>query len=292
MGTLTVNQYKVVVNALPNQTATPDSLNQVYVRSSAGKMVPLTAIAKQVPGLAPSSITHENQYTTMDLSFNLAPGVSMGEAMAIIQATVTNMRMPGDIKLNLGGDFRRFRDMQGGMGWLILAAVLTVYIVLGMLYESLIHPVTILSTLPAAGMGALMALWLTNTELSVVAQIALVLLIGIVKKNAIMMIDFALVAEREHGKSPLEAAHEACLVRFRPIMMTTFAAMLGALPLAFGRGEGAELRAPLGIAIVGGLIMSQMLTLYTTPVVYLYMDRIRVRWESRKARKRGIAPSA
>ena len=280
-----INQYKVVVNALPNQTATPDSLNQVYVRSSAGKMVPLTAIAKQVPGLAPSSITHENQYTTMDLSFNLAPGVSMGEAMAIIQATVTNMRMPGDIKLNLGGDFRRFRDMQGGMGWLILAAVLTVYIVLGMLYESLIHPVTILSTLPAAGMGALMALWLTNTELSVVAQIALVLLIGIVKKNAIMMIDFALVAEREHGKSPLEAAHEACLVRFRPIMMTTMVAILAALPIAIGLGEGSELRRPLGIALIGGLLISQSLTLLSTPALYVVFSCLGARWKAWRARR-------
>ena len=164
-------------------------------------MIPITAMAQQEPGLAPSEITHENQYTTMDLSFNLAPGVSMGQALKIIQSTVENMRMPGDIKLNVGGDFRRFEQSQSGMLWLVLAAVLTVYIVLGMLYENLIHPVTILSTLPAAGVGALLALWVTGTELSVVAQIALVLLIGIVKKNAIMMIDFALVAQREHGKS-------------------------------------------------------------------------------------------
>ncbi|HEX8779523.1 MAG TPA: efflux RND transporter permease subunit, partial [Rhodanobacter sp.] len=281
-----INQYKVVVNALPNQTATPDALNQVYVRSGAGKMVPLAAIAHQVPGLAPSSITHQNQYTTMDLSFNLAPGVSMGEAMAIIQATVANMRMPGDIKLNLGGDFRRFRDMQGGMLWLVLAAVLTVYIVLGMLYENLIHPVTILSTLPAAGMGALMALWLTNTELSVVAQIALVLLIGIVKKNAIMMIDFALVAEREHGMSPLEAAHEACLVRFRPIMMTTMVAILAALPIAIGLGEGSELRRPLGIALIGGLLISQSLTLLSTPALYVVFSCLAERRRAWSARRR------
>ncbi len=280
-----INQYKVVVNALPNQTATPEALNQVYVRSSTGKMVPLTAIAKQVPGLAPSSITHQNQYTTMNLSFNLAPGVSMGEAMGIVQATVSNMRMPGDIKLNVGGDFRRYREMQGGMGWLILAAVLTVYIVLGMLYENLIHPVTILSTLPAAGAGALLALWLTNTELSVIAQIALVLLIGIVKKNAIMMIDFALVAEREHGKSPLDAAHEACLVRFRPIMMTTMVAILAALPIAIGLGEGSELRRPLGIALIGGLLISQSLTLLSTPALYVVFSCLGARWKAWRARR-------
>ena len=282
-----INQYRVVVNALPNQTATPESINQIYVPSSSGKMVPLTALARQVPGLAPSSITHENQYTTMDLSFNLAPGVSMGEAMAIVQATVTNMRMPGDIKLNVGGDFRRFQEMQGGMLWLVLAAVLTVYIVLGMLYENLIHPVTILSTLPAAGVGALMALWLTGTELSVVAQIALVLLIGIVKKNAIMMIDFALVAEREHGKSPLDAAHEACLVRFRPIMMTTMVAILAALPIAIGLGEGSELRRPLGIALIGGLLISQSLTLLSTPALYVVFSYLGARWKAWRARRAG-----
>ena len=282
-----INQYRVVVNALPNQTATPESINQIYVPSSSGKMVPLTALARQVPGLAPSSITHENQYTTMDLSFNLAPGVSMGEAMAIVQATVTNMRMPGDIKLNVGGDFRRFQQMQSGMLWLVLAAVLTVYIVLGMLYENLIHPVTILSTLPAAGVGALMALWLTGTELSVVAQIALVLLIGIVKKNAIMMIDFALVAEREHGKSPLDAAHEACLVRFRPIMMTTMVAILAALPIAIGLGEGSELRRPLGIALIGGLLISQSLTLLSTPALYVVFSCLGARWKAWRARRAG-----
>ncbi|NUO73618.1 MAG: efflux RND transporter permease subunit, partial [Frateuria sp.] len=251
-----INQYKVVINALPAQTATPAAIDRIYVRSDSGRMIPLGALAHQEPGLAPSQVSHEDQYTTMDLSFNLADGVSMGEAMAIIQHTVDGMRMPGDIRLNVGGDFRRFMETQSGMGWLILAAILTVYIVLGMLYESLIHPVTILSTLPAAGVGALLALWLTGTELSVISQIALVLLIGIVKKNAIMMIDFALVAEREHGKSPLEAVREACIVRFRPIMMTTMVAILAALPIAIGLGEGSELRRPLGIALIGGLLIS------------------------------------
>ncbi|MDE2315222.1 MAG: efflux RND transporter permease subunit [Xanthomonadaceae bacterium] len=283
------NQYSVVVNALPNQTATPEALNRIYVKSTSGTMVPITAVAKQMPGLAPSSITHENQRTTMDLSFNLAPGVSMGQAMAIVQSTVANMRMPGDIKLNIGGDFRRFRDVQNGMSLLVLAAILTVYIVLGMLYENLIHPVTILSTLPAAGVGALLALWITDTELSVVAQIALVLLIGIVKKNAIMMIDFALVAEREHGKTPLEAAREACLVRFRPIMMTTMVAILAAVPIAVGLGEGSELRRPLGIALIGGLLISQSLTLLSTPALYVVFSCLGARfqaWRVRRAERR------
>ncbi|TAL75551.1 MAG: efflux RND transporter permease subunit [Rhodanobacter sp.] len=295
-----VNQYAVVVNALPDQTATPASIDRLYVPSSSGKMVPLTAIAKQVPGLAPSSITHRNQMTTMDLSFNLAPGVSMGQAMMIVQRAASGMRMPGDIKLDVGGDFRRFREMQGGMFWLVLGAVVTVYIVLGMLYENLIHPVTILSTLPAAGVGALLALWLTNTELSVIAQIALVLLIGIVKKNAIMMIDFALVAEREHGLPPREAAHQACLVRFRPIMMTTMVAILAALPLAIGLGEGSELRRPLGIALIGGLIISQSLTLLSTPAIYVVFSCLGARFkawrarraEARRLRRRALAHTA
>ncbi|MEP6898009.1 MAG: efflux RND transporter permease subunit, partial [Rhodanobacter sp.] len=290
-----INQYKVVVNALPEQTATPDSLNRIYVPSGSGQMVPITAFTTQVPGLAPSQITHENQFTTMDLSFNLAPDVSMGEALQIVQATASNMRMPGDIKLNVGGDFRRFEQAQGATKWLLLAAILTVYIVLGMLYENLIHPLTILSTLPAAGFGAMLALWLTGTELSVVAQIALVLLIGIVKKNAIMMIDFALVAEREHGKSPLEAAREACVVRFRPIMMTTMVAILAAMPIAIGLGEGSELRRPLGIALIGGLLISQSLTLLSTPALYVIFSCLAARrkaWSTRRrTRRMGLAPT-
>ncbi|WP_266170271.1 efflux RND transporter permease subunit [Dyella subtropica] len=281
-----INQYKVVLNALPSETATPEAINGIYVSSNKGGMVPLTALARQEPGLAPSTISHENQYTTMDLSFNLAPDVSMGDAMQIVQATIGNMRMPGDIRLNVGGDFRRFQQSQSGMLWLLAAAVITVYIVLGMLYESLIHPVTILSTLPAAGVGALMALWVTNTDLSMIAQIALVLLIGIVKKNAIMMIDFALVAQREHGKPPLEAAREACIVRFRPIMMTTMVAILAAMPIAIGLGEGSELRRPLGIALIGGLIISQSLTLLSTPALYVIFSCLADRWKSWRVRRR------
>ena len=281
-----INQYKVVVNALPSQTATPEALNRIYVRNNSGAMVPITAVAHQEPGLAPSQIRHANQMTTMDLSFNLAPGKSMGEALPVIQQAVQDLRMPGDIRLSLGDDFRRFQQSQSDMLWLILAAIVTVYIVLGMLYESLIHPITILSTLPAAGVGALAALVITNTELSVVAMIALVLLIGIVKKNAIMMIDFALVAQRVHGKSPVEAAREACVVRFRPIMMTTMVAILAALPLAIGLGEGSELRRPLGIAMIGGLLISQSLTLLSTPALYVIFSCLADHWKSWRARRR------
>ncbi|MFC3652560.1 efflux RND transporter permease subunit [Dyella humi] len=280
-----LNQYKVVVNAVPAQTATPRSIDDILVRSSNGNMVRLSAFARQEPGLAPTQVSHMNQYTTMSLSFNLAPGISMGEALKIVQATANNMRMPGDIKLDIGGDFRRFQETQSGGLWLILGAILTVYIVLGILYESLIHPVTILSTLPAAGVGALLALWFTNTDLSVIAQIALVLLIGIVKKNAIMMIDFALVAQREHGKTPLEAAREASLVRFRPIMMTTMVAILAALPIAIGLGEGSDLRRPLGIALIGGLLISQSLTLLSTPALYVIFSCLGERWAAWRARK-------
>lgn len=281
-----INQYQVVITALPSQTATPEAINQIYLRSSSGAMVPLTAIAHQVPGLAPSVISHRNQFTTMDLSFNLAPGASMGEAMPVIKNAVESMRMPGDIKLVLGDDFARFQQSQNDMLWLILAAIATVYIVLGMLYESLIHPVTILSTLPAAGVGALLALVVTNTELTVISMIALVLLIGIVKKNAIMMIDFALVAQREHGKSPIDAVREACIVRFRPIMMTSMVAILAALPIAIGLGEGSELRRPLGIALIGGLLFSQSLTLLSTPALYVIFSCLAERAAARKQRRR------
>ncbi|QAU24826.1 efflux RND transporter permease subunit [Dyella sp. M7H15-1] len=281
-----LNQYKVVVNALPSQTATPKSIDEVLVPAAHGTMVRLSAFAHQEPGLAPTQVTHMNQYSTRDLSFNLAPGVSMGEALQIVQATANNMRMPGDIKLDVGGDFRRFKQSQTGALWLIFGAIVVVYIVLGILYESLIHPVTILSTLPAAGVGALLALWFTNTELSVIAQIALVLLIGIVKKNAIMMIDFALVAQREHGKTPLEAAREASLVRFRPIMMTTMVAILAAVPIAVGLGEGSDLRRPLGIALIGGLIISQSLTLLSTPALYVIFSCLSERWAAWRTRSR------
>ncbi len=283
-----VNEYQVVVNALPQQTATPAALDRIHVRASSGAMVPITALTRQEPGLAPTQVQHEDQFTTMDLSFNLAPGASMGEATAEIQRTIEAMRLPGDIRLDFGGGFRRFQESSASMPWLLLGAVLAVYIVLGMLYESLIHPVTILSTLPSAGVGALLALILTDTELSIVAMMAIVLLIGLVKKNAIMMVDFALVAERE-GKTPREAILEACIARFRPIMMTSMVAILAALPLAIGLGAGAELRRPLGIALIGGLIVSQSLTLLSTPAIYLLFARGSARRRARRAARRGAA---
>ena len=280
-----INQYSVVVNALPEQTATPRALDEIHVRAGNGEMIPITAVARQVPGLAPPQITHQNQYTTMDLSYNLAPGVSTGEGEAIIKATVDGLRLPGDIRISDGGGFN-VQLNPNSMLILVLAAIITVYLVLGMLYESLVHPVTILSTLPAAGVGALMALFVTNTELSVISMIALVLLIGIVKKNAIMMIDFAVVAQREHGKSPLEAVREASIVRFRPIMMTTMVAILAAVPLAIGLGEGSELRRPLGIAMIGGLLFSQSLTLLSTPALYVIFSCLQQHWRGWRARRR------
>ncbi len=280
-----INQYSVVVNALPEQTATPRALDEIHVRAGNGEMIPLTAVAHQVPGLAPPQITHQNQYTTMDLSYNLAPGVSTGEGEAIVKATVDGLRLPGDIRISDGGGFN-VQLNPNSMLILVLAAIITVYLVLGMLYESLVHPVTILSTLPAAGVGALLALFVTNTELSVISMIALVLLIGIVKKNAIMMIDFAVVAQRERGMSPRDAVREASIVRFRPIMMTTMVAILAAVPLAIGLGEGSELRRPLGIAMIGGLLFSQSLTLLSTPALYVIFSCLRERWVARRERRR------
>jgi multidrug efflux pump len=280
-----LNQYGVVVNALPGQTGSPAAIEDLYVASSSGQMVPLTAFAHQEPGLAPSQVTHQNQYTVMDLSYNLAPGVSSGEGDAIVKSVIEGLRMPGDIRQAAPGGFRQALDPTA-MLMLVIAAIATVYIVLGMLYENLVHPVTILSTLPAAGMGALLALWMTGTDLSVISMIALVLLIGIVKKNAIMMIDFALVAQREHGKSPAEAVREASIVRFRPIMMTTMVAILAALPLAIGLGEGSELRRPLGIAMIGGLLISQSLTLLSTPALYVIFSCLQQHWRGWRARRK------
>ncbi|MEO8460685.1 MAG: efflux RND transporter permease subunit, partial [Dokdonella sp.] len=281
-----LNQYKVVLNAVTGDSPNVDSLKRLFVRSSSGAMVPLTALTRLEAGRAPTSISHEAQFPVFDLNFNLAPDVSMGEVTPLIEQTMKSMRMPGDIRGQFGGDFRRFQQQQSGQGLLILAAIIAVYLVLGILYESLIHPITILSTLPSAGVGALLAMLVTGTELSVVSVIAIVLLIGIAKKNAIMMVDFALSAERERGLAPIDAIREACLVRFRPIMMTSMVAIFGALPLAIGFGAGAELRRPLGIAMIGGLLVSQSLTLLSTPAIYLIFARISARRRARRAAKR------
>jgi len=251
-------------------------------------MIPLSAIASFGPGNTPLAVNHQGQFVASTISFNLPPGKSLSDATAIIEQTMAEIGVPGTIHGSFQGTAQAFQQSLSDQPILILAALAAVYIVLGILYESYIHPLTIISTLPSAGVGALLALLLFNTEFSIIALIAVILLIGIVKKNAIMMVDFAIDASRTRGLGSREAIEEACLLRFRPIMMTTCAALLGALPLAFGRGEGAELRAPLGIAIVGGLIVSQMLTLYTTPVVYLYMDRWRLWWEKRRG---GAAPA-
>ncbi|HEX7339023.1 MAG TPA: efflux RND transporter permease subunit [Rhodanobacteraceae bacterium] len=283
-----IHQYSVVLSALPQQSATPAALNHVYVASSQGGMIPVSAVAHQVPGLAPTSIVHRDQFTTMSVSFNLAPGASLGAAFASIQHTFSMMRLPAGVRGNFGNNFQRFRQSQGTMPLLLLGAIFAVYAVLGMLYENLIHPVTILSTLPSATVGALLALLLTHTELSVIADMALVLLIGLVMKNAILMVDFALARQRR-GLSPIEAIRDACIVRFRPIMMTTTVAILSALPLAIGIGTGAELRRPLGIALIGGLLVSQAMTLLSTPALYLVFARLSGWWHRWRARH-GAAP--
>ncbi|SAL20231.1 efflux RND transporter permease subunit [Caballeronia humi] len=262
------------------------------VSTSKETMIPLSAIAKFGPGNTPLSVNHQSQFVASTISFNLPPGKSLSDATAAIYETMATIGVPSTIHGSFQGTAQAFQQSMNDQPLLILAALAAVYIVLGILYESYIHPITILSTLPSAGVGALLALLLFKTEFSIIAMIAVILLIGIVKKNAIMMVDFAIEASRHGATTSREAIEQACLLRFRPIMMTTAAALLGALPLAFGTGEGSEMRAPLGIAIVGGLIVSQMLTLYTTPVVYLYMDRFRVRAEERRARKGGGTQTA
>jgi multidrug efflux pump len=277
-----LNQYHVVMEVDPQYQMTPAALQSVYVKSSGGQMIPLAAIAKFGPSNTALAVNHQGQFPSITISFNLAQGVSLGQATQAIDAAQREIRMPATIHASFQGTAAAFQQALANQPVLILTALLTVYIVLGILYESYIHPITILSTIPSAGVGALLALLLTHNELNVMGMIGIILLIGIVKKNAIMMIDFALDAERKEGKSPRDAIFEACMRRFRPIMMTTMAALLGGLPLAIGTGVGSELRQPLGITIVGGLILSQALTLFTTPVVYLYMDRLRWRLMGRR----------
>jgi multidrug efflux pump len=275
------NQYRVIMEAAPEWTQSPTTLDSIHVLSPTRGQVPLSQIARYETTLAPLSVNHQGTFAATTISFNLAEGVAMSEAADIVRGVMAQIGVPTSIYASFEGTARLFQQGLDNQPWLILAALLTVYIVLGILYESTVHPLTILSTLPSAGVGALLALLLFKTEFSMIALIGVILLIGIVKKNAILMIDFALDAERDRGMAPREAIFEAAILRFRPIMMTTMAAMLGAIPLAIGVGDGAELRRPLGISIVGGLIVSQLLTLYSTPVVYLYLDRFRL-WTRRR----------
>ena len=281
-----LNQYRVVMVLDSQYLQTPEGLNAVYVNNNQGEAIPLSAFASWVPAAKALSVNHQSGFAAATLSFNLQPGIALSDITADIERAVSQIGLPGTIIGGFKGTAQTFQQSLSSQPFLIAMALLAVYLVLGMLYESLIHPVTILSTLPSAGVGALLALMMFGSQFDVIALIGILLLIGIVKKNAIMMVDFALVAEREQGLSPRQAIFEACLLRFRPIMMTTLAALFGALPLAFARGDGAELRTPLGISIAGGLVLSQLLTLYTTPVVYLLLDK----WRRKANGKAGQLP--
>jgi multidrug efflux pump subunit AcrB len=282
----TLNQYHVVMEAAPPYLEDPQFLRQIYVQSPAGMQVPLSAITHYAPNTAPLSVNHQGLFPAVTISFNLTPGVALGDAVDEIQEVASRIGLPPTVHTTFAGTAQAYQDSLGNQPILIASALAAVYIVLGILYESYIHPITIISTLPSAGVGALLALLVCRTDLSIIAMIGIILLIGIVKKNAIMMIDFALETERNEGKNSLDAIYEACLLRFRPILMTTMAALLGALPLALGTGVGSELRRPLGITIIGGLLVSQLLTLYTTPVVYVYLDRLRLWWERTRTKNR------
>jgi multidrug efflux pump len=278
-----LNQYFVVLEVAPGFQQSPDALKGVYVRSAAGGQVPLATITRFAPATTPLAVNHQSFFPSVTLSFNLAPGVALSDAVTAIQSAEREVRMPAGVRASFQGTAQAFQASLATQPLLILAALICVYIVLGVLYESLVHPITILSTLPSAGVGAILALLLFRTDLDVIALIGILLLIGLVKKNAILMIDFAIDAQRREARPPEDAITQACLLRFRPIMMTTMAALLGGLPLALDFGTGGELRRPLGLTIVGGLIVSQLLTLYTTPVVYLYLERLRLALGGRRA---------
>jgi len=277
-----LNQYHVVMEAAPEFWQNPLALRDTYVRASSGRDVPLSAVASFGPTTAPLTVTHAGLFPAVTLSFNVKPGAALGDAVDAVEAAAAAVGLPATIQTAFAGTAQAYQDALGSEPALIAAALAAVYIILAILYESYVHPITIISSLPAASVGALLALLATHHDLDIIAIIGIILLIGIVKKNAIMMIDFALVAERIEKKSSYDAIREACMLRFRPILMTTMAALLGALPLALGTGTGSELRRPLGITIIGGLIASQLLTLYTTPVVYLYFDRAQ-EWLRRRA---------
>jgi multidrug efflux pump len=279
------NQYRVILEVDPQFQRDPTDLSHIYTPGFGGAAVPLSAVAKFEKGLAPLVVNHQGQFPSITISFALRPGATLDSVIQQVQQAVAEMHLPDVIRADFAGDARALTQNTGSQWVLIVAALLAVYIVLGVLYESLAHPLTIISTLPSAGLGALLALMAFNTELSVIAFIGIILLIGIVKKNGIMLVDFALEAERQRGLAPEQAIYEACIARFRPILMTTLAALLGAVPLVIATGPGSELRRPLGITIIGGLVVSQVLTLYTTPMIYLLLDRLHRRlWGAREGR--------
>jgi multidrug efflux pump len=290
-----LNQYRVILEVAPEYSQSPETLKNIYVsvppsaQRPSGAQVPLSAFASYRVTNAPLAVNHQGQFPAGTLSFNLDPDTSLSAATQLITETMNDLGVPASVHGSFQGTAKAFKESLSNQPWLILAALVSIYIVLGVLYESYVHPLTIISTLPSAGVGAILALFVCQTDFSIIAMIGVILLIGIVKKNAIMMIDFALHAQRTLGMSPEDAIFNACLMRFRPIMMTTFAALFAAVPLALGTGYGAELRRPLGIAIVGGLLFSQILTLYTTPVIYLYLDRFQS-WCRRTFRRNAVKP--